>query len=71
MPESLTFTEFVDRTGASLALIAKRCERTYPAIKRLYDGTLKPGLELALRIEDITLGTVKYNNWDCNSKSAN
>ena len=68
MPEPLTFTEFVDRTGVKLALVAQKCERTYPAIKRLYDGTLQPGLKLALKIEEITLGAVKCNSWDRNSK---
>lgn len=62
-PKNLTFAEFVDVTGVDLTLIAHKCGVTYQAIRRMYQGKLKPGLDLALKIEDLTLGTVKCESW--------
>ena len=68
MHEPLTFTEFVDRTGVNLELVASKCAVSCVAVRRMYAGTLKPGLDLALRIEEFTLGTVTCQSWKRNSE---
>ncbi len=67
---NLTFTEFVDRTGVDLELIASKCAVTGAAVRRMHAGTLKPGLDLALKIEELTLGVVRCESWPRNSKGA-
>ncbi len=69
MQNLLTFTQFVDRTGARRALIAERLGVTVPAIDKLYGGTMLPSLDLALKIQELTLGTVTCESWVENTKN--
>ena len=67
---SLTFREFMDYTGVECELVARKCGVTGAAVRRMYAGTLKPGLDLALKIQDLTLGAVRCESWESNSKRA-
>ncbi len=54
---------YLEQTGEKRSDFASRVETTPATISRLCDGSMRPGLDLAHRLEKATSGKVKTEVW--------
>jgi plasmid maintenance system antidote protein VapI len=60
----MKLTDYLEETGEKQTEFAARVGTTDATVSRLVAGNLRPGLDLALRIERATDGKVPPREWE-------